>query len=95
MTGCDDTSYPFDVVTAPFTFSYDLPQEGTVDVLVLNSYVVVVRTLLSDSLQSAGTHSLSWDLNDDQGNSVPDGLYYIRILLDDDIIETDMYEVYR
>jgi flagellar hook assembly protein FlgD len=93
--GCDDTSYPFDSVTDPFTFTYELAQDGNVDVLVLNSYVTTVRELLADSVQSAGSHSLGWDLTDDEGNRVPDGLYYVRIILDDHIVETQMYEVYQ
>ena len=95
IPGCDDNSYPFDSVTDPFVFSYDLQESGIVDVNVLNCYVVTVRTLLSDSTQSAGVHSQMWDLLDQEGQRVPDGLYYIRIILDDEVIETQMYEVYR
>jgi len=90
-----DSNYPFDQVTAGFTFSYDLPQEGVVDLIVLNCYMHNVRTLLSDSTQTSGSHNASWDLLDEDEVRVPDGLYYIRILLDDNVIETKMYEVYE
>ena len=93
--GCDDTTYPFDQVTDEFTFTYDLPNEGVVDLFVLNCYMNNVRTLLADSTQSSGSHSSSWDLQDESAVRVPDGLYYIRIILDDDVIETKMYEVYK
>ncbi|MBN2586440.1 MAG: hypothetical protein JXA64_11865 [Candidatus Fermentibacteraceae bacterium] len=95
LPGCDDNTYPFDIVTDPFTFIYDLQESGSVDVLVLNCYVVTVRTLLSDSSQSAGSHSLQWDLLDAEGQRVPDGLYYIRIILNDELIDTQMYEVHQ
>jgi hypothetical protein len=95
VPGCDDNTYPFESVTDPFTFSYDLPHGGSVDIMVINCYVVSVRTLLSDSTQSAGSHSLMWNLLDDGGERVPDGLYYIRILLGEEIIDTQMYEVYQ
>jgi hypothetical protein len=95
FTGCNDSTYPFEQVTDEFTFTYDLPNEGVVDLIVLNCYMTDVRTLLSDSTQSSGTHSSSWDLLDESALRVPDGLYYIRIILDDDVIETQMYEVYE
>jgi len=95
LPGCDDATYPFEEVTSAFTFQYELSQSGSVDVLVLNCYVSEVRNLLADSAQTAGMHSLSWDLQDESGNRVPDGLYYIRILLNDDIVETLMYEVHQ
>ncbi len=93
--GCDDSTYPFDQVTEEFTFTYDLPNDGIVDLIVLNSYMNNVRTLLADSTQSSGSHSSSWNLEDENGVRVPDGLYYIRIILDDDVIETKMYEVHK
>ncbi len=92
--GCDTTTYPFDQVTEGFTFTYDLPNEGLVDLIVLNCYMNNVRTLLADSTQSSGSHSSSWDLLDENAVRVPNGLYYIRIILDDDVIETKLYEVH-
>lgn len=95
LAGCADSTYPFTEVTSGFTFSYDLPQEGVVDIIVLNCYMNNVRTILSNTTQSAGNHSASWDLEDEDGLRVPDGLYYIRILLDDIVIDTGMYEVHQ
>ncbi len=94
-TGCNDNTYPFQQVTDEFTFAYDLPNAGVVDLIVLNCYMNNIRTLLSDSTQSSGSHSASWDLLDSSAARVPDGLYYIRIILDDNEIETQMYEVYK
>ena len=93
--GCNDSTYPFEQVIDEFTFTYDLPNEGVVDLIVLNCYMNNIRTLLADSTQSSGTHSSSWDLQDENAVLVPDGLYYIRIILDDDIIETKIYEMHR
>ncbi|NOQ22105.1 MAG: hypothetical protein GQ565_05580 [Candidatus Aegiribacteria sp.] len=94
-TGCDDSTYPFDQVTEEFNFTYDLPNEGVVNLIVLNCYMNNVRTLLSDTTQPTGSHTSSWDLKDLNGARVPDGLYYIRIKLDDNVIETKMYEVHK
>ncbi len=93
--GCNDSTYPFQQVTDEFTFTYDLPSDGVVDLIVLNCYMNNIRTLLADSTQSSGSHSSSWDLLDSSAVRVPDGLYYVRIILDDDVIETQMYEVYK
>jgi len=93
--GCNDSTYPFQQVTDEFTFTYDLPNDGEVDLIVLNCYMNNIRTLLEDSMQSSGSHSSSWDLLDSNAVRVPDGLYYIRIMLDEDVIETQMYEVYQ
>lgn len=73
--GCDDSTYPFDQVTDEFTFTYDLPNEGVVDLIVLNCYMNNIRTLMSDSTQTSGNHSSSWNLKDEDGVRVSDGLY--------------------
>ena len=95
MAGCIDSTYPFTEVTEEFTFTYNLPEDGIVDVIVLNCYMNGVRTLISAESQTSGDHSSSWNLNDGEGSRVPDGLYYIRIVLDGSVIETKMYEVYK
>ncbi len=95
FAGCADSTYPFDEVTDEFTFTYNLPADGIVDVIVLNCYMNIVRTLVSAESQTSGDYSLSWDLNDGDGSRVPDGLYYIRIKLDGNVIETKMYEVHK
>ena len=93
--GCDDTSYPFDQVTDPFNFTYDISEDGVVDLIVLNCYMNNVRTILSDTSQTAGTYTSYWDLLDGDGNRVPEGLYYIRTVLDEVVVQTQMYEVYQ
>ena len=95
LAGCIDSTYPFTEVTEEFTFTYNLPEDGVVDVIVLNCYMNGVRTLVSGESQTSGDHSLSWNLNDEDGSRVPDGLYYIRIILDGNVIETKMYEVHK
>lgn len=93
--GCDDSTYPFDEVTDTFTFTYELAQQGEVDIPVLNCYMNTVITLVSDSTLAAGSHSDSWDLIDQDGQRVPDGLYYIRIVLDGEVVDTQLYEVHQ
>lgn len=94
FTGCTSSSYPFDQVDTEFTFTYDLPENGVVNIVVLNCYMINVRTLLTNNYQTAGNYSLTWNLQDEDGKRVPDGLYYIRIILEGNIIDTKLYEVY-
>ncbi len=94
LAGCTSSTYPFNQVNAEFTFTYELPESGVVDVDILNCYMKNVRTLISDTSQTTGNHSLTWDLKDENGIKVQDGLYYIRIILDSNIIDTKLYEVY-
>ena len=96
IAGCtDSTTYPFTETTGNISFSYNLPQEGIVDIFVLNCYMNNVRTIISNSTQTSGDHSAGWNLQDEDGQRVPDGLYFIRIFLDDNVISTEMYEVHR
>lgn len=95
LIGCTSSSYPFEQVTTEFTFTYELSNNGVVDVEVLNCYMKNIRTLLSDTTQVSGNHSLSWDLKDKNCVRVPEGLYYIRIILDNNVLDTKMYEVYK
>jgi hypothetical protein len=95
LTGCDETSYPFSSVTEPCTYYFDIPSEGVVDVIVVNSYLVTVRTLVSGETYAQGSHSGIWDLLDSAGERVPDGLYCVRVFLDGELHDTDMFEVYQ
>ncbi len=89
------SSLPFIRVTGEFSFDYALLEDGIVDVIVLNSYMRDVRILISGESQTSGSHTSSWNLRDENGARVPDGLYYIRIILNSDIIDTRMYEVHK
>ncbi|MEN8208930.1 MAG: hypothetical protein ABFR50_06740 [Candidatus Fermentibacteria bacterium] len=101
MIGCvgfgfgSGSSLPFERVTDEFDFDYQLSADGVVDVNVMNCYMNNIRILINGELQTSGSHTSSWDLLDEYGIRVEDGIYYIQIMLDDDVIETDMYEVYK
>ena len=59
ILSCEDTSYPFQQISYPFTFYFELPDSGTVSVIVQNSYLVTVRELVTDEEQSAGSHQVA------------------------------------
>jgi len=66
---------PFNPVT---TISYDLPEEGYVELTVYNMRGEKVTTLLKNN-QAAGSYKLNWDGTDRNGGIVSSGLYILRI----------------
>lgn len=92
---CIDSSYPFDVVEGPVQITYYLESQGTVDVLVTDSFMGLVRTLVDSESQETGEHSVEWDLTDDQGDYPENGLYSVEIFLNGDRVEVQVLEVNR
>lgn len=66
---------PFNPTT---TVAYDLPQATTV---LLTIYDVLGRQVrvLENAAKPAGSYTLTWDARDDHGESIPSGMYVIRI----------------
>ncbi len=92
---CLDSSYPFDTVEGPVDITYTLASGGTVGVLVTDSYLGLVRTLVDSQEQEAGEHTVTWDLMDDDGEYPENGLFNVEIYLDDERIEVQVLEVNR
>jgi flagellar hook assembly protein FlgD len=63
------------------SISYVLTQQAAVNVSVYNSFNVPVR-ILAQGQQEVGPHMVNWDKNNDQGNKVPDGIYYAKVEAD-------------
>lgn len=66
---------PFNPAT---TISYFLPQSSPVRLAVFNLLGQSVRILV-DGEQPAGSHSVSWDGTDNQGNPLASGIYFCRL----------------
>jgi hypothetical protein len=60
--------------TGPTTIRYNLRKSGNVSLRVYSSSGKLVTTL-SDGTQSAGDNSAQWNLRDDAGNTVANGMY--------------------
>ena len=67
---------PFNPVT---TISYDLPEDGLVELSVYNMRGEKVATLLKGS-QEAGSYRLNWDGTSQSGEIVASGIYFLRIV---------------
>ena len=66
---------PFNPTT---TIGYALKDDSDVDLMIYNVRGQLVRTLVS-SQQSAGVYNIVWNGKNDQGVSVPTGVYFFRI----------------
>jgi hypothetical protein len=66
---------PFNPVT---TLSYDLPEDGIVNITIYDIVGRQVKALLN-SPQTAGHRSIQWNATNNAGQQVPAGVYLYRI----------------
>ena len=59
--------------------TYQLSGAAAVSASVMNIAGRVVRTLVASSTETAGTHTLAWDLANGAGAAVPRGTYLLRL----------------
>ncbi|MBN2170509.1 MAG: VCBS repeat-containing protein [Candidatus Krumholzibacteriota bacterium] len=59
--------------------SLELPAAARVDLVVFDLAGRRVRMLLADTALPAGPHEITWDGNDDQGHTLPSGIYLVRM----------------
>jgi flagellar basal-body rod modification protein FlgD len=65
------------------TYNYTLPSNAaSATVTIKDSQGTVVRTI-TGAPTAEGNHELSWDGKDDQGNTMPDGLYSFSVTAKD------------
>jgi hypothetical protein len=62
----------------PVTISYQLPQEGMVGLEVYDICGRKVRTL-ENSVKQAGSHSVAWRGDNQDGRLLPAGIYFYRL----------------
>lgn len=67
---------PFNPTT---NINYELPQTAAVNLIIYNMRGEVVRRLVQNQHQSAGRYTVQWDGADENGHSVPTGVYFYRI----------------
>jgi immune inhibitor A len=66
---------------------YTLIREGWVEIEIFNLLGERIRTLAKRT-EARGEHSVRWDGTDEEGNSVPSGVYFCRLRIDD-FVKTD------
>ncbi len=97
LSGCDLTDYPFEEVTSDsLTIVWSIDTVGTVELLMLNCYMKTIMAFEPESNPCpAGEYNSFWNMQDSLDNRVPDGLYYFRLILDNSVIDTQLFEVYQ
>lgn len=94
LPACDDASYPFIQVSAPYEMSFTPSDSGTVDILVRDCYLAQVALVEPGVPVSGGTTvTRTWNLDDEDGQPVTDGLYFVEAALDGAVFETILLEV--
>ena len=63
---------------------YDLEQESFVNIVIHNMLGKRVKTLVN-SFQSAGSKSISWNATNEKSESIPAGLYFFKIKVNQQI----------
>ena len=80
-----DATFNFMVYPNPFSqnlyIDFCLIFPSSVDIEVLDMSGRVIHKMLKDANKLPGTYRLSWD-----GNGVPDGIYFLRCLINDEVI---------
>lgn len=70
---------PFNLETQ---FSLSLPAESNVSFVIFNITGQMVKTLVNDHM-SAGTHTITWDGTNENGNVVSSGIYFYKVVAGD------------
>ncbi|MCK4652862.1 MAG: T9SS type A sorting domain-containing protein, partial [Candidatus Cloacimonetes bacterium] len=58
--------------------SYSIATNGQVEVSIFNIKGQKVKTLMNDNIEK-GTHSVTWNGKDENGNAVSSGLYFYQL----------------
>lgn len=66
------------------TISYELPLQSNVSLKIYNSSGQLMKSLVDEPM-SKGKYQLTWDGKDQQGRNVSDGVYLVRLLVDNNI----------
>jgi hypothetical protein len=66
------------------TISFNLPHESDVSVMILGLNGNVLRIIANQKF-AAGEHSIKWLPGGESGNPMPSGIYFYRVMTNDDI----------
>lgn len=71
---------PFNPTT---TISFSIPEKSNVDLIIHNIKGQKIKTLINENL-TKGSHSITWNGKDEHGISVSSGLYFYKIVINND-----------
>ncbi len=70
--------------------SYELPEPGTVNLRVFDASGKLVCVLVSGAWETGGVHHVSWNGSDDEGVSLPSGVYFYRLEVGGEVLTKRM-----
>jgi hypothetical protein len=77
-TGSAEFSFVRPSARRSLTLCYALPSSAAVRLAIYDGSGRQVRELMS-GIQPAGTHQVAWDLSDESGQPVPDGIHFAQL----------------
>jgi hypothetical protein len=96
LCSCGESSFPFIQVDGPYELTFTPPDSGMVAIVVKDCYLAEIRVLEPGVASPGGVPvSRTWDLTDEYGAQVDDGLYFVEASLDGPVFETVLLEVAR
>jgi hypothetical protein len=66
------------------TIQYDIPQTGHLHLAIYNINGQLVRSLVQEK-KEAGSHTVTWKGDDDQGQLVSSGVYFYKVVFDNGV----------
>jgi len=82
--------FPNPSTGAPISFNISVPGESTV---TMDVFTLAFRKIASQTKQIFGEQTFQWDLKDNSGTQVADGLYYVRIHISGPLSSTKIFKV--
>ncbi len=68
------------LTTSSYNITFDLPKAGDFELIMMNATGYTVKAW--GGFVEAGTHSLDWDLTNNKGKSVKEGIYIYELSFD-------------
>ncbi len=78
---------PFNPMTV---ISYELPEPGTVSLRIFDASGKLVRVLVDGQWRTVGIQHVSWDGRDNEGRSLPSGVYFYRLEVGGEVLTKRM-----
>jgi|GEM_PF-6778518 len=83
-----DAGYP-NPLTSSGAIHFSVTKGGNVVLAVYNTLGVKIRELFNKNIDH-GSYDVQWDGNDDAGKAVPSGVYFIKLMMEDQATSTKL-----
>ncbi len=82
LVGCE-TTFMEPIQSGTLTIEFDLYEDAIVTLTIENCYSAVIVFLFNHVECFSGSNAVTWDCRDEHGKEVIDGIYFIRLIIED------------